>query len=183
MVRPSIWGGCQYAGHGIQGIRARDDGREGQQKKGGRGDARLGTLVSALLPQSALMRAHVQTVIRQESTDVVGDGCGNLVDGLQLLEPVLRGRQTEGGRLVHQAELGIDIVLLLLLAERVPRLALQFVGLGAFFGRGRRSRSWLSLRNGDRGRRRRCDWSRRANSWTIADRTSIYGENASRKGD
>lgn len=51
---------------------------------------------------------------------VVHDPCLNLVSSLQLFEPVLRARKAEGCRLVHQAELGIDVCLLLFVGESVP---------------------------------------------------------------
>jgi len=85
---------------------------------------------------------HVQAVVRQEGADAVGDGRRDLVDRLQLLEAVHRGRQPERGWLAHQAEVGVDVVLFLLLGEFVPRLALQLF-LAAFLGgRRRRRRRW-----------------------------------------
>lgn len=94
------------------------------------------------------MRMHVQTVIWQERTDIVGDGSGNLVDGLQLLKSILGRGQAERGRLRHQAEFGIDVVLFLLLGEIMPCFSLQL--LLAFLGRRRWRRRW------GRGMRRGC---------------------------
>lgn len=109
---------------------------------------RLSTLVPALLSQSTLMRMHMQTVIWQESADVVGDGGWDLMNRLQLFEPVGGRRQAERGRLGHQAELGIDVVFLFFLGELMPCLALEL--LLALLGGVRRWR---------RRRRRRMGWS------------------------
>ena len=43
---------------------------------------------------------------------------------LHLLKPVCRARQAQRGRLTHETQLRIDVVLLLLVGERVPCLSL-----------------------------------------------------------
>jgi len=66
------------------------------------------------------MRMHVQTVVWQESADAVRDGSRNLVDGLQLLKTVPCGGQPELGRFLHQAKLGVDVGLFLLVGQSMP---------------------------------------------------------------
>ena len=90
----------------------------------------------------------MKTMVRREGADIVANSRWNLVDGLQLLKPILRARQTKRRRLDHQTKLGVDIVLLLLVGECMPRLPLQL--LLAFFGSGvwrRRRRRFGCLRS------------------------------------
>ena len=103
---------------------------------------RLCALVAALLSHGILVSVHVQTVVRQEGADAVADGCWDLVNRLQLLKPVLRAGQSQRSRLLHQTKLGVDVVFLLLLGERMPCLPLELVLAFLRRGRRRRRRRW-----------------------------------------
>jgi len=82
----------------------------------------------------------------------VRDGRRDLVDRLQLLEPVGCRRQTQRRRLAHETKLGVDVSLLVLLGEGMPCFALELLPLGAFACRGRGCRgniilTWCNLLN------------------------------------
>lgn len=87
----------------------------------------------------------------------MGDEPADLVDGLEFLEAVGGGRKAEGGRLAHQAELGVDIFLLLFLGETMPCLTLKFIFAflrrrrGRMPGRRRPGRVGVSWRPGIEG--------------------------------
>jgi len=67
---------------------------------------------------------------KRPTHDAMDDASLDLVDPLQLLEPIPRPSHSQRGGPLHQAELGLDVVCLFVSRERVPCLSLQFCSAG-----------------------------------------------------